>query len=108
MNPTHEELLRVVHYLPEDYYPYGQNMDREGDSDVDLTRMSDKEVKEYFEQVAGRYHGDCSCGCRWFVQLPGTVGMDWGICYNPVSHRHGLLTFEHQGCPHFEADPDGY
>lgn len=49
MNPTHEALLRVVRYLPEDFYPYGQNVDREGDLDVDLTQVSDQEVAAYFE-----------------------------------------------------------
>ncbi|WIG58296.1 MAG: hypothetical protein OJF49_001041 [Ktedonobacterales bacterium] len=106
MGLTHEALLRAVCYLPEDYYPYGSNMDREADPNVDLAQMSDTEVAAYFERIEGRYHGDCSCGCRWFVQLIGAVGMDWGACYNPASHRCGLLTFEHQGCPQFEADGD--
>lgn len=22
--------------------------------------------------------------------------MYWGVCYNPASHRAGMLTFEHQ------------
>ncbi len=106
MDPTHEDLLRAVRYLPEDYYPYGSTMDREGDPDMDRARISDAEVETYFEGVQDRYRGDCSCGRRWFAMLRGTVGMDWGVCYNPASHRRGLLTFEHQGCPQFEADPD--
>jgi hypothetical protein len=23
---------------------------------------------------------DCSCGCKWFVELSGKAGMDWGVC----------------------------
>jgi hypothetical protein len=106
MDPPHEELLRTVRCLPQDYYPYGSNMDREGDPDVDLARVNDAEVEAYFERVDDRYRGDCSCGCRWFAMLPGKVGMHWGVCYNPASHCCGLLPFEHQSCPQFEADPD--
>ena len=29
-----------------------------------------------------------------------------GVCTNRASHRVGLLTFEHQGCQHFELDED--
>ena len=46
---------------------------------------------------------DCSCGCRWYRKLAGPLGWNWGVCANPRSHRCGLLTFEHQGCLHFEA-----
>ncbi len=46
---------------------------------------------------------DCSTGCKWFYQLQGKVGLDWGVCANPLSPRSGLLTFEHQGCFQFEA-----
>ncbi len=48
---------------------------------------------------------DCSMGCRYFVPLDGELRYDWGVCANPQSHRAGLLTFEHQGCPAFVA-PD--
>ncbi len=30
--------------------------------------------------------------------------LDWGVCGNPASHRAGLLTSEHQGCPQFERE----
>jgi hypothetical protein len=53
-----------------------------------------------------RDDADCSCGCRWWVPLAGKLAYDWGVCTNPVSPRVGLLTFEHQGCPAFEAGPD--
>ena len=49
---------------------------------------------------------DCSCGCRHFMPLEGETGMDWGVCKNPKSHRCGLLTFEHMGCPQFEYDAE--
>jgi len=34
----------------------------------------------------------------------GFSSYDWGVCINPKSHRYGLLTFEHQGCPACEYD----
>ncbi|MGH7577399.1 MAG: DUF3027 domain-containing protein, partial [Longimicrobiales bacterium] len=46
---------------------------------------------------------DCSSGCQFYLPLDGELGADWGVCTNPASHRAGKLTFEHQGCPQFEA-----
>ena len=34
------------------------------------------------------------------------LSMDWGVCTNQRSHRCGLLTFEHQGCPAFDYDEE--
>jgi hypothetical protein len=48
--------------------------------------------------------GDCSSGCTYYRPLAGELGADWGVCANPVSHRTGKLTFEHQGCPAFELE----
>lgn len=48
---------------------------------------------------------DCSCGCKWFRELKDAPA-DWGVCTNKKSHRAGKLTFEHQGCPNFEAEDD--
>ena len=79
---THEALWEVCQKLPGDYDPWGQNK-----------RWADN----------SQSYPDCSCGCRWFAKLPGRLGMDWGVCFNPASHRAGLLTFEHQGCQKFEA-----
>lgn len=89
---THDDLLGLMDIIgrPDDYVPYGENRDREGDE------RSDPEA----------YRGDCSCGCKWFVPLGGAVGNDWGVCVNRASYRCGLLTFEHQGCRYFEEDPD--
>ena len=42
--------------------------------------------------------GDCSSGCLHYRPLEGHLAADWGVCTNPVSHRCGKLTFEHQGC----------
>jgi hypothetical protein len=75
---THEHLLSVVKKLPTDFEPWGKREPGTG--------------------------GDCSCGCRWFHVLKGSLESDWGICANPKSPRVGLLTFEHQGCPQFEHD----
>jgi len=76
---THDNLWKVAKQLPKDYVPYGQM------------------VRETLL--------DCSSGCRWYHGLAGTAGMDWGVCANVVSHRSGLLTYEHQGCPQLESDP---
>lgn len=80
---SHDHLWSVTKKLPEDYEPYGE-VDR-------------------WEVGAG---SDCSCGCRWFAKLEGPLGMDWGVCTNPASHRVGLLTFEHMGCVKFELETD--
>lgn len=47
---------------------------------------------------------DCSCGCKWFIELEGKFGMDWGVCCNKNSPRKALLTFEHMGCKYFENE----
>jgi hypothetical protein len=74
---SHDALWAVCRTDDLDYEPYGR-ADRNG----------------FF---------DCSCGCRFYAELPWPRGADWGVCTNPASHRAGLLTFEHQGCPHFQA-----
>jgi hypothetical protein len=104
MKPTHDALWAIVRQLPEDYWPYGQNRDREGDPSVAPSQVSDAECAASREREQGVYNGDCSCGCRFFAKLDGAIGMDWGICFNPKSHRVGLLTFEHQGCDKFAGD----
>lgn len=75
----HERLHIVCRHLPSDLQPYGQRI---------------------------RNGPDCSSGCKYFLQLPGELGLDWGVCVNPRSPRSGLLTFEHQGCEFFEAGPE--
>jgi hypothetical protein len=82
--PDHHALLwEACKKLPEDYDPWGQN-----------ERWSDPT----------RSYPDCSNGCRFAYWLEARdkqpIGMDWCVCGNPVSHRYGLLTFEHQGCQH--------
>jgi hypothetical protein len=76
----HQALHSILKKLPSDFEPYGARS-REND-----------------------WGPDCSCGCRWFVKLEGSLRHDWGVCDNPGSPRSGLLTFEHQGCREFEAD----
>ncbi len=44
-------------------------------------------------------------GCYHFVKRAGELGNDW-VCANPKSSRAGLLTFENQGCPPFEAEEE--
>jgi hypothetical protein len=75
-------LLGTMKLLPTDFEPWGR---RDRDKD---------------------YGPDCSCGCKFFMELPGKLGMDWGVCVNKESPRRGLLTFEHQGCLKFKSAPD--
>jgi len=75
---SNETLWRILKKLPTDFEPYGKRQ-RNGNL-------------------------DCSCNCRWYYTLAGQLGQDWGVCANPQSPRAGLLTFEHQGCPQYEAD----
>jgi hypothetical protein len=72
----HWHLHAVCIQLPTDFEPYGYRL---------------------------RTGPDCSCGCVWFLKLQARP-YDWGVCSNPESPRCGLLTFEHQGCPHFSAE----
>ena len=81
MRMSHHDTLRsACRHLPAEYLPYGQAL-RDGP--------------------------DCSGGCRFYYVLADkgdeAISMDWGVCANPLSHRCGRLTFEHQGCPQFEA-----
>ena len=74
---THKELWKVCKKLPSDFEDYGKRSRDDGGA-------------------------DCSMGCKFFHELKGEAGMDWGICGNPKSPRAGLLTFEHQGCELFK------
>jgi hypothetical protein len=76
---AHDRLLELAVEMESDFEPYGKRSRDGGDS------------------------VDCSCGCRHYAILAGALGADWGICMNKYSPRAGLLTFEHQGCPAFEA-----
>ncbi len=76
---THEELWQITTCLPTDFEPWGKR-ERNGPP-------------------------DCSCGCNFYHTLEGPQGADWGVCWNPISPRKGLLTFEHMGCPEFADDP---
>lgn len=80
MTEIHQHLLNIVKKLPSDFEPYGK---RSRDED---------------------WGPDCSCGCKYFLPLEGSLRFDWGVCMNPNSPRVGLLTFEHQGCKAFEDD----
>jgi hypothetical protein len=79
---AHERLLELAVEMESDFEPYGKRS-RDGEGSA-----------------------DCSCGCRHFAVLDGALGADWGVCMNKNSPRAGLLTFEHQGCPAFEAGTD--
>jgi hypothetical protein len=83
----HDALLLVAPKDPADYEPWGN-----------VSRWEDP-TKSY---------PDCSHGCIWFYKLARrgkeALGNDWGVCANPVSHRYGKLTFEHQGCMRADTD----
>jgi hypothetical protein len=79
---THEQLWHVCQPKADDYEPYGKS----------------KRLK------ATTILSDCSGGCKWYHMLIGPASLDWGVCGNLRSHRAGLLTFEHQGCPEFEPE----
>ena len=81
-NGAHDRLLELAVEMESDFEPYGKRS-RDGEDSA-----------------------DCSSGCRHFAILAGALGADWGICMNKNSPRAGLLTFEHQGCPAFEAGAD--
>jgi hypothetical protein len=83
---SHDGLWAVCKRLPGDYDPWGR-----------VERWADP----------ARSYPDCSCGCVWAAWLEGDRRADWCVCANPASHRAGLLTFEHQGCAHYEPEPDG-
>lgn len=46
-------------------------------------------------------------GCRFYVSLRGPLGMDWGVCSNPLSRYDGRLCFEHDGCDKWKTVPYG-
>jgi hypothetical protein len=74
----HQDLLKLVKHLATDFEPYGKRSRKHGGA-------------------------DCSCGCKHFLKLRGSLGFDWGVCANPKSPRAGLPTFEHQGCEKYES-----
>jgi len=82
---THEQLWKVCQRKPGDYEPYGKH------NRLSATRPA-------------LILSDCSGGCKWYHTLIGPASLDWGVCGNQASHRAGLLTFEHQGCPEFEQE----
>jgi hypothetical protein len=82
---THEQLWQIYLLKPGDYEPYGKH------NRLTATRPA---------LIAG----DCSGGCKWYHTPSGPASLDWGVCGNSASHRAGLLTFEHQGCPEFEPE----
>lgn len=84
---THEHLRAIVKNCPQDWEGYGE------------------QPRHYTDADGQRCWGnDCSMGCIWYAELKGRLSLDWGVCTNPASHRCGLLTFEHQGCMHFEGE----
>ena len=78
---SRDPLWKILKVLPTDYTDYGGECVR-------------------WESMDKAYP-DCSCGCKFFHELDGEKGSDWGVCTNPKSPRAGLLTWEHQageGC----------
>lgn len=84
---THKTLWEVLKRLPTDYKDYGGEIERWAEENVS--------------------YPDCSCGCKFFVPLDGSLGFDWGVCGKKDSPRSGLLTWEHQaGFNCFEGEED--
>ena len=82
---SHRDLWAVAQVHAADYAPWGA-ASREG--------------------ADNKFGADCSCGCLFAAWLGPPHASDWLVCGNPDSHRAGLLTFEHQGCPHYRpAEP---
>lgn len=79
---THHLLLGIVRSLPTDYQPWG---------DVDRDAIWQREEDA----------PDCSCGCKWALDVEGKLGMDWVVCCRKDAPTAGLLRYEHQsgfGC----------
>ena len=84
-----ENLFKCLKVLSTDYEEYGGN----------VKRWQDPE----------KYYPDCSGGCKFFIELKGDLGYDWGVCSKPNAPRSGLLTWEHQagfGCFEIESKND--
>ena len=48
-------------------------------------------------------HAELQClNCRFYVELAGPLGADWGVCCNPRSPAKAQLRFEHMGCKEHE------
>src|SRR5215475_7485312 len=47
-------------------------------------------------------------GCLRWLALGGPIGADWGVCSSASSPFDGVARFEHDGCEHFEEDPNGF
>jgi hypothetical protein len=83
------DLFKVLKRLPTDYSNYGGEVKRWEHDDVP--------------------YPDCSCGCKFFVNLTEPYFFDWGVCAKPEGPRAGLLTWEHQagfGCFEQEDNDD--
>ena len=45
-------------------------------------------------------------GCRYWIALRGTLGLDYGLCSHTVSTYDGQLRFEHDGCDAYTQRED--
>lgn len=44
--------------------------------------------------------------CRYYCELEGPLGMDWGACLKPGGQYDRQVVFEHWTCRDFEYAPD--
>lgn len=110
-NKSLEELIRIYDKLvwekireKEQKQSHMMKSDHKKPHDLHTLLWSLVEKSQYDYEPYGsvsRENSDCSCGCKWYLPLMAAP-VDWGVCSNKESHRAGKLTFEHQGCPHFE------
>jgi hypothetical protein len=42
--------------------------------------------------------------CRYYVELSGELGLDWGACTNELSQYYGQLVFDHWTCREWEEE----
>lgn len=113
-NKSLEELIRIYDKFvwekireKEQEQSYMTKNDQKMTDDLHTLLWSVVEKSHYDYEPYGsisREKCDCSCGCRWYLSLLAAP-LDWGLCSNKESHRASKLTFEHQGCPHFEQSP---
>lgn len=114
-NKSLEELIRTYDKLvwkknreKEQQQSHMMKSDQKMADDLHTLLWSVVEKSQYDYEPYGsasRDNCDCSCGCKWYLSILAAP-LDWGVCSNKESHRVGKLTFEHQGCPHFEQRAD--
>jgi hypothetical protein len=53
------------------------------------------------DRYRDEWWGEQCGGCRFWLELGGPLGDDYGGCANPASPSDGRIRFEHDGCDAF-------